>query len=197
MSPKSKPKATEPAAPRSPTSAAARPPNRNRPAGKSRSSRASQKSSNAPAAPTELQSAGDGASATPPKRKRAKPRPRPRPKLPRVRLSEAFRIHGLDEHFVARKYVSLVDKLDNENESAGSAEKLLFDVLKENSRVLEPVRTLGAPGALIPSDAPVIVNLVHQVDRPVRPGGPPNAPPSDANESPAGTPAPEFSPQPR
>jgi len=82
----------------------------------------------------------------------------------RVRLAEALRCEGLDERAVAESYVIVVEKLRNGNAAAASAQKALVDVLKECSRILEPPRATGA-GA---GDMPAVVNLYHNVPRPVR-----------------------------
>jgi len=81
----------------------------------------------------------------------------------RVRLAEALRLEGLDERKLAENYVVVIEKL-RENVDAKSADKLLVDVLKECSRILEPPRATGA-GA---GDMPAVVNLYHNVPRPVR-----------------------------
>ena len=82
----------------------------------------------------------------------------------RVRLAEALRREGLDERAVAESYVIVVEKLRSGNAAAASAQKALVDVLKECSRILEPPRATGA-GA---GDMPAVVNLYHNVPRPVR-----------------------------
>jgi hypothetical protein len=82
----------------------------------------------------------------------------------RVRLAEALRREGLDERAVAESYVIVVEKLRNGNAAAAAAQKALVDVLKECSRILEPPRATGA-GA---GDMPAVVNLYHNVPRPVR-----------------------------
>ena len=81
----------------------------------------------------------------------------------RVRLAEALRLEGLDERKLAENYVVVIEKL-RENGDAKSVDKLLVDVLKECSRILEPPR---APGAGV-GDMPAVVNLYHNVPRPVR-----------------------------
>lgn len=82
----------------------------------------------------------------------------------RVRLAEALRLEGLDERKLAKNYVVVIEKLGEGNGDAKSGDKLLVDVLKECSRILEPPRTTGA-GA---GDMPAVVNLYHNVPRPVR-----------------------------
>ena len=81
----------------------------------------------------------------------------------RVRLGDALRQRGLDEHTVADNYVGVIEKLRDKTDKSGSVEKLLVDVLKECSRHLEPARPAGGPG-----DMPVHVHLVHNVSRPER-----------------------------
>jgi hypothetical protein len=83
-----------------------------------------------------------------------------------VRLGDALRECGLDEHSVADSYVGVIEKLKDKTDKSGGVEKLLVDVLKECSRHLEPVRPTGGPG---PGDVPVHVHLVHNVSRPERP----------------------------
>jgi hypothetical protein len=96
------------------------------------------------------------------------------PKRKPVRIGDALRRSGLDEWTIAGGYVDVVYKLTNKSNSNDSVEKLLVDVLKECSRHLEPPRFADAP-----SDAPVIVKLVHTVSRPRRPPAPPS--PSNSN----------------
>lgn len=87
----------------------------------------------------------------------------------RVRLDEAFRARGLDEHEVADKYVVALRKLSRKKrqEGEGGVEKLLLDTLKECSRILEPPRPASERAS---SDAPAVVKLIHRVPRPSRPG---------------------------
>ncbi len=82
----------------------------------------------------------------------------------RVRLAEALRSSGLDELTVAQNYVVVVEKLRDGSGDANSAQKMLVDVLKECSRILEPPKAPGG-GA---SEVPAVVNLYHNVPRPVR-----------------------------
>jgi hypothetical protein len=86
-----------------------------------------------------------------------------------LRLAEAMREEGLDESALARAYAELVQKLFNGEESSAS-DKLLVDLLKEMSRTLEPQSATGA-AASSASDLPVVVQLLHEVPRPVRAGG--------------------------
>ena len=81
-----------------------------------------------------------------------------------MRLAEALRLEGLDERKLAKNYVMVIEKLGEGNGDAKSGDKLLVDVLKECSRILEPPRATGA-GA---GDMPAVVNLYHNVPRPVR-----------------------------
>jgi hypothetical protein len=81
----------------------------------------------------------------------------------RVRLAEALRSSGLDELTVAQNYVVVVEKLRDERGGTDGTRKMLVDVLKECSRILEPPKSVG--GA---SEAPAVVNLYHNVPRPVR-----------------------------
>jgi hypothetical protein len=83
----------------------------------------------------------------------------------RVRLAEALRSSGLDELTVAQNYVVVVEKLRDEPGGTDGTRKMLVDVLKECSRILEPPKSVG--GA---SDVPAVVNLYHNVPRPVREG---------------------------
>jgi len=82
----------------------------------------------------------------------------------RVRLAEALRSSGLDELTVAQNYV-VVEKLRDGSGGTDGTQKMLVDVLKECSRILEPPKAVG--GA---SDVPAVVNLYHNVPRPVREG---------------------------
>jgi hypothetical protein len=90
-------------------------------------------------------------------------RPIKRRRRKRVRLGEAFRKAGLDEQTVAETYVGVVEKL-REKSAGDTVQKLLVDVLKECSRVLEPPRS-GSPSGI---ETPTIVELHHNVPRPAR-----------------------------
>jgi hypothetical protein len=83
----------------------------------------------------------------------------------RMRLGDAMRKAGLDEHTVAETYVDVVQKLRRNHEPNGSLEKVLADVLKECSRVLEAPRPSNLSGS---GDAPTPIHLVHKVPRPER-----------------------------
>lgn len=81
----------------------------------------------------------------------------------RVRLGDAMRKAGLDERAIAENYAGVVEKLTTgQNKPIAGAEKLLVDVLKECTRVLEPPVRAGV------GDAPVTVHLSHNVPRPLR-----------------------------
>ena len=76
-----------------------------------------------------------------------------------------MRLAGLDEQAIAENYAGVVEKLTNARQQPNDgAEKLLVEVLKECTRVLEP--PLRAGGAA--PDAPVTVQLIHNVPRPRR-----------------------------
>jgi len=79
---------------------------------------------------------------------------------PRVRLGEALRQKGLDEHTIAEAYCKVVGTLTGR--SGQGQEKVLVDVLDKCARVLEPVR----PGERTDGGARVVVQLVHDVPRP-------------------------------
>ena len=87
------------------------------------------------------------------------------PPGPRIAIGEALRERGLDEYTIADIYVRVVGKLAAGGSDSGGVQKLLVDVLKECSRQIEasqpPMRSANP-------DAPVIVQLVHTVTRPVR-----------------------------
>lgn len=87
------------------------------------------------------------------KRRRRKP----------LKLGEALRKVGLDEQTVAETYVGVVEVL-REQTTREPGRKLLVDVLKECSRVLEPPR--GGGGNL--NELPTIVELHHEMSRPER-----------------------------
>jgi hypothetical protein len=93
-----------------------------------------------------------------------KPRRR-RHRRKRVRLGDALRQRGLDEHEVADNFVGVIEKLKEKTDKSGGVEKLLVDVLKECSRHLEPARPADRLGT---GDVPVHVHMVHNVTRPER-----------------------------
>jgi hypothetical protein len=79
-----------------------------------------------------------------------------------VQMEEALREEGIDERKVAKGYAGLHGTLGN-SEDKGDL-KLFFDVLKENTRILEPPR----PPDRSACDGPVTVILKHNVPRPAR-----------------------------
>lgn len=87
-------------------------------------------------------------------------RPIKRRRRKRLRLGEAFRKAGLDEQTVAETYVRVVDRLRRKI-AQDTVQKLLVDVLKECSRVLDPPRGTNA-GA----EQPTVVELHHDIPRP-------------------------------
>ena len=92
-------------------------------------------------------------------------RPIKRRRRKRVRIGEAFRKYGLDEQTVAETYVGVVETLRGRSSiKPETAQKLLVDVLKECSRILEPPRGPGGSGM----EGPTIVELHHEVSRPDR-----------------------------
>jgi hypothetical protein len=80
-----------------------------------------------------------------------------------VRIGDALRQSGLDEWKIADGYISVVDNLTSSSGEKENPNKLLVDVLKECSRLLEPARSGDSAG-----DGPVTVRLVHRVSRPRR-----------------------------
>jgi hypothetical protein len=125
----------------------------------------------------------------------AEPQDLPRPGVPsvarstvkrqlgrkRVHLGDAMRKAGLDEHKVAETYVGVVDKLRNKNPGSGGVEKVLAGVLKECSRVLEPLQPSSLSGV---GNSPTPIHLIHTVARPQRSAKNPQGPSrsSDRNE---------------
>lgn len=79
----------------------------------------------------------------------------------RVRMGEALRIKGIDEHSVAEAYAGVVGMLKDRAAANDSVDKLLVDILKECSKHLE--EDSKATGG-----APVQVRLIHNVARPQR-----------------------------
>lgn len=71
-----------------------------------------------------------------------------------------MRAKGVDEARVAETYAGVLDNLTTKKPS-GESEKLLVDVLKECTRLLEPTKTAKGSKA-----API--RLVHKVARPKR-----------------------------
>ena len=97
-----------------------------------------------------------------------------------TRIAEALRGEGFDESALGRAYVKLVRKLFAGKKASGN-DKLLVDVLKEISRTLEPPNP-GSGASASASDGPMIVQLLHDVPRPVRdaPGDTPGDTRNDA-----------------
>jgi hypothetical protein len=146
---------------------------------------------NAPARPGEPQNAApnsplalaasEPAAAPAPQTSSKNPPPRrPRRKRPRKRvpLGVAMRRVGLDERAIAENYAGVVEKLTTGQQTTNAgAEKLLVDVLKECTRVLDPP---PRPGASAGGDVPVVVHLNHNVPRPARGPAPAADPPPAA-----------------
>ena len=100
----------------------------------------------------------------------------------RVRLGEALRKQGIDEHAVAATYADVVEKLLGKTHESDNVEKLLVDILKECSKHLEEdAKAVGS--------SPVRVTLVHNVARPQR-----NSLPAEAQPAPAKDPPPNAEP---
>ena len=98
----------------------------------------------------------------------------PAPQRHRMRLADALRKQGIDEQTLAATYADVVEKLLCES-MHGRVEKLLVDVLKECSRLLEKE---SAP-AKSDSRSGSTTIVVHNVPRPQRgpaPGGNHNGP---------------------
>jgi hypothetical protein len=95
---------------------------------------------------------------------RARSREEVKRQTKRVELSDAMRAHGIDEDAIAGQYVRVMARLTKGNSQ--HCEKLIIDVLKEVTRVLDPERE-GGPRR---DDAGrfVAVQLIHNVPRPVR-----------------------------
>jgi hypothetical protein len=83
---------------------------------------------------------------------------KPRQPRPRMRLAEAMRARGLDEHLVAR----VAGMFIRARVSQKKYDKLLVDVVEDVIRVLEPPR----PADRIAAEPPAPVQLIHYVDRP-------------------------------
>jgi len=86
------------------------------------------------------------------------------PSGPRISIGEALRERGVDERAIAENYVHVLKKLKGPKADPGGVQKLFVDVLKELSRQIEASQLPRAHHA----DAPVVVQLVHSVARPVR-----------------------------
>lgn len=86
----------------------------------------------------------------------------------RVRIGEALRKIGFDEYAIAQRYADTVDRLKDKSDRSGNVEKLLIDVLKECSRLIEPMRPETASDRAGVRSAALHVHLVHNVPRPTR-----------------------------
>jgi hypothetical protein len=79
-----------------------------------------------------------------------------------MKLDDAMRHHGFDEHKVAKSMVGLANNLETKKTES----KVFLDLLKEGIKVLwVPPRPSDRAFA---SDGPVPVMLFHNVPRPVR-----------------------------
>jgi len=87
----------------------------------------------------------------------------PVPQRHRMRLAEALRKHGIDEQKLAAAYAYVMEKLKDRSDERG-IEKLLIDVLKECSRLLEKEN----PPTKSEWRAASIPIVVHNVPRPER-----------------------------
>ncbi|HYL46574.1 MAG TPA: hypothetical protein VEU52_06085 [Candidatus Limnocylindrales bacterium] len=85
---------------------------------------------------------------------------KPRAPLPRMRLAEAMRSRGLDEHFIARVALMFI----RARVAQKKFDKLLVDMVEKVIRVLEPPR----PADRTAAEPPAQVQLIHYVDRPDR-----------------------------
>ena len=101
------------------------------------------------------------------------PRPRRRKRFP---LDEALRRQGLDEVGFAENLDGFFHQLEGEADVPKM--KLMLEGLKELGRHLEGKRPGTESSA---GDAPVTVQLVHNVDRPARPE------PQEDHDAPAGS----------
>ena len=81
------------------------------------------------------------------------------------RLGDAFRRIGLDENAIAAAYADALAKLQQGNAN-DAVEKSLLDILKECARILDPPRPADRSASI---DVNTVVQLVHKVDRPMRP----------------------------
>lgn len=82
-----------------------------------------------------------------------------------VRIAEALREEGVDEPAIAKTFVILLKNLLCGDKPNGS-EKLLADVVKELTRLLEPP---GSAGASDSDENPLQIRLIHNIPRPWRP----------------------------
>lgn len=101
-------------------------------------------------------------------------------------MSEALRLMGVNEIVLAEHYAETLSKLSGKAEDRDGVARLFIDFLKECTRHLDSPRALSAApgGAAAASETRVIVNLIHEVDRPNRP-----TPASIAAETTAANPA--------
>lgn len=105
------------------------------------------------------------------KRKQRAAKSRPRRRRKRVRIGEALRKIGFDEYAIAQNYADTAKRLKAKPDKSGNIEKLLIDVLKECSRLIEPVRPAepSSNNSRV-AGAAIHVHLVHNVPRPARGG---------------------------
>ncbi|MDR3720127.1 MAG: hypothetical protein P4L00_00895 [Candidatus Acidoferrales bacterium] len=87
---------------------------------------------------------------------------RRQPSLERLPIDEALRREGMGESEYAKSLGTLMDTLEDPE----SDPKLRLEGLKEWARHFQTKR---APESAAANDVPVIVQLVHEVRRPVRP----------------------------
>jgi hypothetical protein len=86
----------------------------------------------------------------------------------RIRIGEALRQQGIDEHSVAEGYADVMDKLKGKPED-DKADRLLVDVLKQCSKLLDQENGPTKPQ----SDATAVpVVVLHNMLRPQRGPGP-------------------------
>ena len=79
-----------------------------------------------------------------------------------------MREQGLDERALAKVYVGVLDRFLQNGDAKGS-EKTLVDLIKEITRVLQPVPAANsATASKAKPDAAVVVRLLHDVPRPAR-----------------------------
>jgi len=85
-----------------------------------------------------------------------------RPRLVRVPLGEALRKKGVDENALAEIYAEVIEKLKCRTDEGG-VEKLLIEVLKECSRLLEKENAAVKTESGMPP-----IRVIHHVERPQR-----------------------------
>jgi hypothetical protein len=90
---------------------------------------------------------------------------------PRLTMSEALRLMGVNEIVLAEHYADTLSKLSGKAEDRDGVAKLFIDFLKECTRHLDsPRSSSSAPaGAAAANETRVFVNLIHEVARPNRP----------------------------